>query len=212
MAKRTNEEWLVDLRSEGLQREDALAELNKVILAGLPYALTRWISPSDPRFASLAEEVAQETVLKVTAHLDSFEGRSKFTTWAYTIAVRIALTELRRAKWQEVSLDQLISSKDSDDNSRDMPDSGPGVQASVEKNEMISILFKIMQEVLTDKQRTALMTVAVGGMPLEEVARRMGMERNALYKLLHDARLKLKKHLEKEGFSPAEMMSAFEKG
>jgi len=49
-----------------------------------------------------------------------------------------------------------------------------------------------MQHELTDKQRKALMAVAVQGMPLEEVARRMGTERNAMYKLLHDARVKLK--------------------
>jgi RNA polymerase sigma-70 factor (ECF subfamily) len=67
-----------------------------------------------------------------------------------------------------------------------------------------------VRQALTEKQRTALMAVALRGMPLEEVARRMGTERNTLYKLLHDARLKLKKQLEKEGLSPAEVMATFE--
>lgn len=211
MAKRTNEQWLSDLHSEGPQREEAMAELSRVILAGLPYALSKWLSPEDPRFSALAEEVTQETVMRVATRLDTFEGRSQFTTWVYTIAVRVALTELRRAKWHEVSLDELLAGKDNDDEPREMPDLSPGIQSSVEKKEMMAMLFKVMQMDLTEKQRTALMAVAVRGMPLEEVARRMGTERNALYKLLHDARLKLKKHLEKEGFSAAEIMATFEK-
>lgn len=211
MAKRTNEEWLSDLRAESPRRGEALAELGRVILASLPYALSKWLSPQDPRFAPLAEEVTQETIIRVMTRLDTFEGRSQFTTWVYTIAVRVALTELRRAKWHEVSLDELIAGKESDDAPKEMPDTSPGVQMSVEKKEMMALLFKVMQEDLTEKQRTALMAVAVRGMPLEEVARRLGTERNTLYKLLHDARLKLKKHLEKEGFSTAEIMAAFEK-
>ena len=74
----------------------------------------------------------------------------------------------------------------------------------------MTILYKVMQQELTEKQRTALMAVAVQGIPLEEVARRMGSERNALYKLLHDARLKLKKHMEKLGLSPSRDFATFE--
>jgi RNA polymerase sigma-70 factor (ECF subfamily) len=47
-------------------------------------------------------------------------------------------------------------------------------------------------------------------MPLEEVARRMGTNRNALYKLLHDARQRLKTQLVAEGLSPDEILAAFE--
>lgn len=43
-------------------------------------------------------------------------------------------------------------------------------------------------------------------LPLEEAARRMGTNRNALYKLLRDARKRLKKCLEREGFTPEEVL------
>ena len=210
MAKRTNEEWLSDLRTVGVQREEALADLGKIIVAGLPYALSKWLSQDDPRFVPLAEEVAQETILRVIARLDTFEGRSQFTTWVYTISVRVALTELRRAKWQEVSLDELLAGKENDDEPRDMPDDRPGIENSIEKKEMMAMVFQVMQQALTERQRMALMAVAVHGMPLEEVARRMGSERNAIYKLLHDARLKLKRHIEKQGLSPADILATFE--
>jgi RNA polymerase sigma-70 factor (ECF subfamily) len=56
------------------------------------------------------------------------------------------------------------------------------------------------------------MAVRIQRMPIEEVARQMGMERNALYKLLHDARLRLKKRMEREGLKPEEVLAAFESG
>ena len=54
-----------------------------------------------------------------------------------------------------------------------------------------------------------MMAVRVQGMPIEEVARQMGMERNALYKLLHDAR---KQRMAREGLKPEEVLAAFESG
>jgi RNA polymerase sigma-70 factor (ECF subfamily) len=49
-------------------------------------------------------------------------------------------------------------------------------------------------------------------MPISEVARRMGTNQNALYKLLHDARRKLKMEMEAAGISPHEVLAAFEEG
>ncbi len=211
MGNRINEEWLTNLRSSGEQQEVALADLSKIISAALPFALAKWIQQDDPRFSSFSEEVTQETLLRVLARLDTFEGRSQFTTWVYTIAVRVAFTELRRAKWKETSLDQLIEGKELADEPRDFADTRVNVEGSIEKQEMMSMLQKVMSEKLTEKQRTALMAVAIHGMPLEEVARRMGTERNALYKLLHDARLKLKRHLQKQGFAVEDLFAIFDK-
>jgi RNA polymerase sigma-70 factor (ECF subfamily) len=82
---------------------------------------------------------------------------------------------------------------------------------AVEKRDLMALIQRIILEELTEKQRQALMGVGQQGMPLEEVARRMGMERNALYKLLHDARLKLKKRMAVEGITPGDALAAFEK-
>jgi len=120
MANRTNEEWLTSLRSTGEHQETALTDLTKIIIGGMPYALAKYIQQDDPRFSSLVEEVAQETLLRVLARLDTYEGRSQFTTWVYTIAVRVALTELRRAKWKETSLDQLLEGKEVVDEPREI--------------------------------------------------------------------------------------------
>ena len=111
MSKRTNEQWISDLSFPGLAQEEALADLRDIIRSGLPYALTNWLSPSDPQFEALAEEVTQDTLLRVLDRLETFEGRSQFTTWVHKIAVRLALTELRRRRWRDVSLDNLVEGR-----------------------------------------------------------------------------------------------------
>jgi RNA polymerase sigma-70 factor (ECF subfamily) len=70
-------------------------------------------------------------------------------------------------------------------------------------------LHRLIATELTDRQRQALVAVRIGGMPLEEVAHRMGTNRNALYKLLHDARQRLKKKMEEEGLSAEDVLAAF---
>lgn len=212
MPKRTNEQWLSDLRAGGFRRETALADLRAEILYGLPFALQNWLAPDDPHFSALTEEVAQETLLRVLAHLDSFEGRSQFTTWAHKIAARAALTELRRRKWREVSLESLLEGETENTSPRRMARNAAisSPERVVEKAELLAHVQRIIDEELTDRQRLAMTAVMLKGMPLEEVARRMGTERNALYKLLHDARLRLKRRLARDGLAVGELLAMFE--
>ncbi|MFV1858462.1 MAG: RNA polymerase sigma factor [Anaerolineales bacterium] len=209
MSERANEQWVADLSVPGEAQEDALSDLRSIILRGLPYALSNWLSPSDPQFESLSEEVAQDTLLRVLDSLHTFEGRSKFTTWVHKIAVRIALTELRRKRWRDVSLDELTENVPGE-GFLAAQEAGPDVVA--EQSDMIAHLQRVISEELTEKQREALTATRIHGMPMEEVARRMGTNRNALYKLLHDARQRLKSRLEEEGLSPEDLLAAFESG
>ncbi len=208
---RTNEDWLGDLRASGERRNEALLDLRRIVLAGLPYALSRWLSPGDPAFDPLIEEVAQETLLRVLDRLDSFEGRSKFTTWVHKIAIRLALTELRRARWKDLSLEQFTDPDAGGLRLDLLQDPEPDPAMSAEQHDLLRRVGRILQEDLTERQRQALIAVGVHGLPTEEVARRMGSNRNALYKLLHDARMALKHRLEEEGLSSEDVLSAFER-
>lgn len=207
---RSNEAWLSDLRSDGLLREAALTDLRNVIQHGLPYALSRWLSPNDPLFTPLVEEVTQETLLRVLDQLDTFEGRSMFTTWVHKIAVRIALTELRRKRWQDSSLDELMDNEESPAPTNLVADHHPTPEAVSERSDMLERVRRILEQELTPKQREALTLLGIQDVPLEEAAKRMKTNRNALYKLLHDARLRLKRRLALEGLTPQEVLSAFE--
>ncbi len=210
MTTRTNETWLADLRADGDAREAALADLREVVQHGLPYALSRWLSPDDPLFAPLVEEVTQETLLRVLDQLNTFEGRSMFTTWVHKIAVRIALTELRRKRWQDSSLDELVDNEESPAPPHLMADHAPSPEANAERDDMMAHIRRILEQELTPKQREALTLLGIQDVPLEEAARRMKTNRNALYKLLHDARLRLKRRLVAEGLTPQEVLAAFE--
>jgi RNA polymerase sigma-70 factor (ECF subfamily) len=212
MPTRTNEQWLTDLRADGPPREAALEDLRAVILSGLPYALSRWISPSDPQFEALTEEVAQETLLRALDRLDTFEGRSQFTTWVHKIAIRIALSELRRKRWRDTSLDEMVDNEDAPAPPRLMEDARAGPETAAERADMLARVRRIINEELTDRQRRALIALGVEGIPMEEAARRLQTNRNALYKLLHDARLRLKRRLSLEGLNAQDVLAAFEDG
>ena len=209
MDKRTNEEWVADLRAGGDRQAQALEDLRAIILRGLPYAIAGRLAPNSPESEALTEEVVQETLMRVLEYLDTFEGRSQFTTWAHKIAVRAALTELRRVRWREVPLPEMEMNEEGDASYRELPDSQVSPEEQTDRKDMMKRINRIIMEELTEKQRMA-MTAIMEGFPLEEAAQRLGMNRNALYKLMHDARLRLKKRLEKEGLTPQEVLSVFE--
>ncbi len=146
--------------------------------------------------------------MRVLKKMDTFQGRSQFTTWVHTIGVRIALTELRRARWKDYSLDEMLAGNDASDRPRNLPDKMVDTEAAIEQDEMMRMVGQAMKDALTEKQRTALVAVALHELPMEEVARRMDTNRNALYKLLHDARLKLKKQMEAQGYFTDEILSS----
>ena len=206
MHPQTNAEWLAALRTPGESRTAALEELRRLLLRGLGFALADRVgSPNHP----VLEDAVQEALLKILAHIDTFQGRSRFTTWAQKIAVREALTMLRRKAWADVALEDL-QPPESDFTPPALADKAANPAHQSEREALMALLMRLMQEALTEKQRRALMAVAVQGMPLAEVARRMNTNRNALYKLLHDARRRLKKRLEAEGLSPADLAAAFQ--
>lgn len=203
MKERSNQEWLAELRGPG--RDEALADLRAFLVRGLGYALA---SRSDVD-ETLLEDFAQDALLKILGALDSFRGESRFTTWAQKIAVNVAFTELRRRRWQDVSLDKIVEAQGIDFVPDMMVDHTASPAQQAVQRMFLDTLRRLIATELTEKQRQALVAVRIHGMPLEEVARRMGSNRNALYKLLHDARQRLKKRMEAEGLSPQDVLAAF---
>src|SRR5688572_12186794 len=153
---RDNETWLKDLRASGLQRDAALADLYALLIRALPQGLSRILSPESPAFESLIEDTAQETLLRLLDRLDSFEGRSQFTTWVYKISVRVALNELRRRRWRDVSLEGLMGDEADDSASHQFASFEPGPEAIVERTDVLQRVQEIMVEELTERQRTAM--------------------------------------------------------
>ena len=207
MSKRTNEEWLADLRSDA--PDDALADLRAVLLRGLGAALSSRgdVAPTD------LEDFAQDALLKIMAALDSFRGESRFTTWAQKIGVRVAFTELRRMRWRDWSLDRMIDGEmgeKGDFTPAILVDPAHSPEQQAVQRTVMDAVQRTLHEKLTERQRIALVAVKVEGVPLEEVARRMDTNRNALYKLLYDARQRLKRELEATGLDADEILATFD--
>lgn len=170
----TNEEWLEALRGPG--RDEAIANLRRLLVRGLRYALAERPEVDE----AAREDFVQEAVLKILASLDSFRGESRFTTWAQKIAVRVALTELRRLRWRDVSLEDVAGFSDADFIPRSLADSSAGPEQKAVQNALLETLRHLISDELTEKQRQAVTAAYFHDMPLEEVARRMGTNRNAL--------------------------------
>lgn len=216
MTDRTNEEWLNDLRADGLVQQEALEDLRKRIHRSIYYYLSQ--DRSDLRdlaakeIQAMAGDMAQDAVLRVMDNLDSFRGESRFTTWTNKIAVRLAISTLRRARYKNFSLDDLT--KDGDFLSAEanmVTDAPPNPERATERDDVFDKIMLGFREALTERQYQALVAVALEDVPMDVVAERMDTNRNALYKLIHDARRKLKAHLETQGLSTDYMMRLFER-
>src|SRR5271166_1122444 len=100
---RANDVWIEELRQPDPRREAALSDLRAGLLRGLRGALAGRAGVDD----AFLEDSVQDALLKVLDRLDTFEGRGRFVSWAMAIAVRVALSAMRKKRWQGVSLDQF---------------------------------------------------------------------------------------------------------
>src|ERR671915_1013767 len=204
MRERTNEQWLADLREPN--PDEALADLYDLLVRGLRAALGGYGGDVEADVG----DFAQEALIKITGNLDSFRGESRFTTWAQKIAMNVALTELKRRRWRDVSLQDLFTRREGADRGPADPDLTSEQLAL--QNTILGELRRMIDEELTDRQREAVVAGILEEMPLSEGARRIGTHQNTLYKLLHDARKKLKRRMEVAGVAPKEVLTVFDEG
>jgi RNA polymerase sigma-70 factor (ECF subfamily) len=187
-------EWLRALRAEGGTRDAALARLHALLLRAARFEVARR-RPTLPHlrgdeFDDIATEAADDALMSILRRLDDFRGASRFTTWAYKFALLEAAVKLRKRAWQgrEVPLEPdswgLFSS------------AGLEPHAEAEQTELLATLQSAIAELLTPHQRRVLVALALNGVPIDVLAERLNTNRGALYKTLHDARRKLRRHLD----------------
>ncbi|MBI1311247.1 sigma-70 family RNA polymerase sigma factor [bacterium] len=189
--------WVDRLRDPTLQPQ-ALEQLRDLLLRGLRRAFLS--KASDDAFV---EDVTQDALVRILDRLDQFEGRSRFSTWAMSVAVRLATSELRRKRTRDISLDGITDGNalriEFADESTEQP------SASAERNSLLSKLQELIDERLTDRQRWAIQAL-LNGVPIEEIARRTDSNPNAVYKLVHDARTRLKQGFEQAGYTADDLV------
>jgi RNA polymerase sigma-70 factor (ECF subfamily) len=192
-------EWLRCLQGEGAIRDDAMTRLHALLLRAARFEVARR-RPTLPHlrggeFDDIATEAADDALMSVLRRLDDFRGASRFTTWAYKFALLEAAVKLRKRAWQgrEIPLEpagwEFFS--------------GAGLEpdGEAEQRELLSTVQSAIAEVLTPHQRRVLVALALNGVPIDVLAERLNTNRGALYKTLHDARRKLRKHLHERGLA-----------
>ena len=212
---RTNQEWLHDLNASGALQEAAIADLRDLLLRAALYFFSRNLGDfqglNGDEITQRAEDCAQDALIAVMNHLSDFRGDSKFTTWAYKFAINIAMMSARRERWKGVSLDELASSDKRYFSESILQDKSDGVapEQSAMQGEVRRIIQDVIKHDLTDRQRHVVSMMIFNEVPMDEVVRHLGTNRNAVYKMLHDARRKIKNSLQARGFEVGEMLSLF---
>jgi RNA polymerase sigma-70 factor, ECF subfamily len=191
--------WLRDLRSDGGTRDEAIARLHALLLRAARFECARR-RPALPHLRGndlddLANQAADDALVSVLARLDDFRGASRFTTWVYKFALLEAAVKLRKRSWQgrEVPLEPETWSL--------FTSAGLEPEEEVEQGELLRTLQRAIADFLTPHQQRVLVALALNGVPIDVLAERLSTNRGALYKTLHDARRKLRKHLKEQGLS-----------
>ena len=212
---RTNQEWLRDLKASGAVQEAAIADLRALLLRAALYFFSRNLDDfkglARDEILQCAEDCAQDALIATMDHLPDFRGDSKFSTWAYKFAINIALRTARRERWKNISLDELIASSDGNFFRQLTEDHSDGIapERTVMQAEVQQIIQEVIEHELTEKQRQVLVLMVLHEVPLDEVVRHFGTNRNAVYKMLHDARRKLKSGLMMHGLEVDQMLTLF---
>ena len=215
---RSNEQWLDSLTVESPDRSQAIEDLRLRLQRGIFYYLSRERSDlsglASDEITQMAQDFAQDATLRVLDNIDSFRGDSQFTTWAMKIAMRVAISEMRRARYKDFSLDALtengeLPASTTANSTLSAPTERP--ETAMEQSDVLDKVRDAFDHVLTKRQRAAMEALILDDVPMELVAEQLGTNRNALYKLLHDARRKLRDHLEETGLSPEYILSLFER-
>ena len=137
-----------------------------------------------------AEEVAQDVFVKAYRSLADFKGASKFSTWLYTVTTTSCLSFLRKKKVEVQSLDNENIFETADN-----IDGGMSANQIEQKSKVAMVNQAIRLLSLDDAQ--AITLFYKGEQTLEEIARIMGKEPNAVKVQLHRARTRLKEKMQK---------------
>ena len=191
-----SESWLSSLRAGGEERELAISRLHGLLLRAARFEAARrrptLSGVSGRELDDLTAQAADDALVAVLSRLDSFRGASRFTTWAYKFAVYQTAVTLRRRAWQdrEVLLDPQSWAF--------LPDRGEQPHQHAEDAEILAAVGQGIAA-LTPHQRNVMVALTINDVPIDVLAQRLGTTRGALYKTLHDARRKLRRHLAERG-------------
>jgi RNA polymerase sigma-70 factor (ECF subfamily) len=138
-----------------------------------------------------AKDIVQETFIRVWQSIKGFDTQKTFSTWVYTIASRLCIDRLKRAR-KVVTLpeDELVLRRFASDGDE---------QLSLENKEWVSIV-RTLAENLSDKQRLVFTLCQLEGLPSAEVEQITGLDARQMKSNLYVARQTIRKRLNDLGY------------
>jgi RNA polymerase sigma-70 factor (ECF subfamily) len=191
-------EWLRSLAATGVEREQALVRLHELLLRVARSELRRRNAGTrvgGPELDDLAYQAAADAMVAIIAKLGQFRGESRFTTWVY----RFVILEVSSKLGRHFSRHPTVA-MDGEDWDR-LPDRfglDPGEQA--QWHDLLGALRRAVEQELTDRQRQVFVAIVVNAVPLDALVIELGSNRNAIYKVMFDARRKLRAALAANGY------------
>jgi len=190
--------WLrrlsADSRDRAAAERDLHAKLVRIALAEVRRRQSR-TPVAGPELDDLAYQAAADAMLAILAKLGDFRGESRFTTWAYRFVILEVSGKLGRHYWRNppVALDAGQWER--------LPDRlGLDPERHAEAAGILAEVRRVVDEELTSHQRRVFIAIVVDGIPLDALAAELGVRRNAVYKVIFDARRKIRRALAANGY------------
>jgi RNA polymerase sigma-70 factor (ECF subfamily) len=191
-------DWLRTLTASGRTRDDAVERLHRLLLRIARGELHRRrgrLDISGPELDDLAHQAAADALVAIVAKLGDFRGESRFTTWAFRFVVLEVSTKLGRHFWRRRAAD--FGEEDWD---RLPAAFGFGPQERAEFQDLFAAVRRAVEDDLTPHQRRIFVAIVLQEVPLDALVVQLRSNRNAIYKSLFDARRKLRRSLEANGY------------
>lgn len=194
-----SQEWLDALAAEDPARRGAVERLHALLLRAARFEIRRRRGQlpglGATQLEDLAVQSADDALMAVLRKLGDYRGASRFTTWAYKFALLEASSAVRRRTWDGVELPLT------EDGLAVLASRRQSPHAAAQAAELLDWLERTIRGELTERQREVLVALTLNDVPLDVLAERLETTRGALYKMLHDARAKLRAALARDGLT-----------
>jgi RNA polymerase sigma-70 factor (ECF subfamily) len=146
----------------------------------------------------LAEDLTQDTFVKVLSHLDGYRTDFKFSSWLFKIANNVTIDQLRRRQLDIVSIDgspHVTNSDAVEASAFDVSDESENPQEAMEARELGSAIERAISSLRPD-YRSCIMLRHVEGRSYEEIASTLDLPLGTVKTYIHRARQELRQALE----------------
>lgn len=150
-----------------------------------------------PELEDIAHQAVADALMTIGERLDRFRGEARFTTWASRFVTFDVATKMNRHFWRHRAVPY-----EAEDWSTTAAWLDAGPEDAAQARELAAAVSSAAEACLSERQRRVFVATVVNGVPIDVVADELGSTRNAVYKVLFDARKKLRTALVAGGYLP----------